>query len=74
MNIECLVEAKDIVGESPLWHREHECVYWTDVNGFKISRYSPKTRERTNWRFDVPVSAISLTTDPSGCSWRWGRV
>ena len=64
MNIECLFEAKDIVGESPLWHAEHECVYWTDVNGFKISRYSPKAHERTNWQFDVPVSAISLTTDP----------
>jgi len=64
MNVECLVEAKDIVGESPLWHPEHECVYWTDINGFKISRYSPKTNERTNWRFDVPVSAISLTIDP----------
>jgi sugar lactone lactonase YvrE len=64
MNIECFLKAKDIVGESPLWHAEHECVYWTDVNGFKISRYSPKTHEHTNWRFDVPVSAISLTTDP----------
>jgi sugar lactone lactonase YvrE len=64
MNIECLVESKDIVGESPLWHPEHECVYWTDINGFKISRYSPRTNEFKSWRFDVPVSAISLTTDP----------
>jgi len=64
MNVECLVDAKDIVEESPLWHSEHECVYWTDVNGFKLNRYSPATHERKSWRFDVPVSAISLTTDP----------
>jgi sugar lactone lactonase YvrE len=42
MNIECVVKAKDIVGESPLWHPEHECVYWTDINGFKIHRYREK--------------------------------
>jgi sugar lactone lactonase YvrE len=64
MNVECLVDAKDIVGESPLWHAEHECVYWTDVNGFRINCYSAVTHERRSWRFDVPVSAISLTSDP----------
>jgi sugar lactone lactonase YvrE len=63
MNIECLVKAKDIVGESPLWHPEHECVYWTDLNGFKIHRYREKSNELQSWRFDAPVSALSLTTD-----------
>jgi sugar lactone lactonase YvrE len=62
MNVECLVEAKDLVGESPLWHPEHECVYWTDINGFKINRYSPETKELKSWRFDGPVTTLSLTT------------
>jgi sugar lactone lactonase YvrE len=62
MNIECLVEGKDICGESPLWHPEQECVYWTDINGFKINRYSPEKRELKSWRFDAPVSTLSLTT------------
>jgi sugar lactone lactonase YvrE len=63
MNIECLVETKDIVGESPVWHPEQECVYWTDINKFKINRYSAKTRELKTWSFDLPVSTLSLTTD-----------
>ncbi len=63
MKVECLVEAKDLVGESPLWHPEHECAYWTDINGFKINRYSPGTKELKSWRFDGPVTTLSLTTD-----------
>ena len=62
MNIECLVEGRDICGESPLWHPEQECVYWTDINGFKINRYSPYRRELKSWLFDAPVSTLSLTT------------
>jgi sugar lactone lactonase YvrE len=63
MNVECIAETQDVVGESPLWHPEHECVYWTDINGFKINRYSTRTHEVKSWRFDLPVSALSLTTD-----------
>jgi sugar lactone lactonase YvrE len=38
MKIECVLASGDIVGEGPVWHREQECIYWTDINGFKISR------------------------------------
>lgn len=64
MKIECVVESRDIVGEGPVWHPEQECVYWTDINGFKIHRYVPRTQELETWRFDHPVSTLSLTTDP----------
>lgn len=63
MKIECVVESGDIVGEGPVWHPEHECVYWTDINGFKIHRYVPRTRELKTWGFDHPVCTLSLTTD-----------
>jgi sugar lactone lactonase YvrE len=38
MKIEGVLESGDIVGEGPVWRREQECIYWTDTNGFKISR------------------------------------
>jgi len=28
----------DILEEGPEWHREQECIYWPDINGFKIGR------------------------------------
>lgn len=60
----CLVEAGNIVGESPLWHPEQVAIYWTDVNGFCIRRYRLPGGEVDLWRFDEPVTALSLTTDP----------
>jgi sugar lactone lactonase YvrE len=63
MNVDCLVQTRDIVGESPLWHPEEKCVYWTDINGFKINRYVPKTNELKSWLFELPITTLSLTTD-----------
>jgi sugar lactone lactonase YvrE len=64
MNVECLVEAKNLCGESPVWHAEHESVYWTDINGFKIYRYSVGTGDLRSWMLDAPVTALCLTTEP----------
>lgn len=62
MKIECVVESRDLVGEGPVWHPEQECLYWTDINGFKINRLTTRTHELKAWRFDHPVSTLSLTT------------
>jgi sugar lactone lactonase YvrE len=59
-----LVDSKNLVGESPLWHPDEGSIYWTDVNGFTIHRYILKSRETKTWRFAEPVCTLSLTTDP----------
>ena len=38
MKTEYVLEPGDIVGEGPVRHPGQECIYWTDINGFKISR------------------------------------
>ena len=63
--VACLVEARNVVGECPLWDPSHGVVYWTDVNGFRIQRYRPEGAGITTWLFDEPVVALSLTTDPA---------
>ncbi len=64
LEITCVVEAGNACGEGPLWHPEHEALYWTDINGFSIQRYTPRDGDVAIWRFDEPVCALSLTTDP----------
>jgi sugar lactone lactonase YvrE len=64
MEIRCIVDAHNLIGESPLWHPEHDCVYWTDINGFKIQRYAAEDGALTTWQFEEPVCALSLTIDP----------
>src|ERR1044071_675855 len=64
MEITCIVDSHNLIGECPLWHPEQSSVYWTDINGFKIHRYAIKDGALTIWKFDEPVCALSLTTDP----------
>jgi len=58
-----VADAKNIVGESPLWHPEERSLYWTDINGFRIQRYDLESGKTKCWRFGEPVCALSLTTD-----------
>src|SRR5256885_9752278 len=58
-----LVDSRNIVGESPLWHPEEGSLYWTDVNGFTIQRFILDSGRTDCWRFSEPVCTLSLTTD-----------
>ena len=62
--VRCLVEARNLVGESPVWDPDSNCVFWTDVNGFKIQRLRLGTGELKSWNFDEPVCSLSLTSHP----------
>jgi sugar lactone lactonase YvrE len=59
---ECVVRSRDLCGESPIWDAAAKCVYWTDINGFAIRRFVPATGEVKSWKFDAPVTALSLTS------------
>ena len=62
--MECLAAVRNLVGESPVWHPEHQSIYWTDINGFRIYRFQIVDGRSSNWVFHEPVCAISLTSDP----------
>ena len=64
LNATCIVQARNVVGECPLWHPEHNSIYWTDINRFLIQRYELENAAVTIWRFDEPVCTLSLTTNP----------
>ena len=59
---ECIVRLRSLCGESPLWDAATGCLYWTDINGFAIRRFLPATGEVESWEFDVPVTALALTS------------
>jgi sugar lactone lactonase YvrE len=64
VDVECIVDAGNLVGECPVWHSEENSIYWTDINGFTIQKYSLETRDTQSWHFGEVVCALSLTTDP----------
>jgi len=64
MDIRCIADTHNLIGEGPLWHPEHNSIYWTDVNGFTIHCYAVEDGALTIWEFEEPVCSLSLTTDP----------
>jgi sugar lactone lactonase YvrE len=57
--VECVLEAKDWLGEGPCWHPGEQALYWTDVPSKRIKRWHPKSGERQSWAMPEMVTAIS---------------
>ena len=60
----CVAVTQDICGEGCIWHPELNTVFWTDINRGLLHRYSLASGAVDTWRFDQPVTAAVLTTQP----------
>ncbi len=49
-----------LVGECPLWHAEEACLYWVDINGFKVYRLHIATSALRSWRMESEPSALAI--------------
>lgn len=58
IEIECLIESKDILGEGPIWHPEENALYWCDNLKPSIQRYDPATGDRRVWEMPEEVGCI----------------
>lgn len=50
----------DIVGESPRWNEEDQCLYWTDIYKPAICRYNPSTNEVQSWPMPESVGCFGF--------------
>jgi sugar lactone lactonase YvrE len=58
--VECVVRAEAIVGESPVWSPRERVLYWVDITGQKIHRYDPRTALNATFSLPEPVTALGL--------------
>jgi sugar lactone lactonase YvrE len=58
--VECVVKEEAIVGESPLWSPQERVLYWVDITGQKIHRFSPRTATNDTFILPEPVTAVGL--------------
>ena len=64
MNIECVVQSRDALGEGVLWNGDERRLYWVDALAGKIRRWDPASGAVDAWQ--VPEFIGSLTFDRSG--------
>lgn len=60
MKAECVVREQAIVGESPAWSPREHALYWVDITGQKIHRFSPATGISDTFHLPKPVTALAL--------------
>jgi sugar lactone lactonase YvrE len=64
--VRCVAEARNLVGEGPIWHPERQRLFWTDINGMKVHSIDPSASNKQidTWQFSAPVSTLSRTSMP----------
>lgn len=52
-------EEPAILGEGPSWIERDNAIYWVDIVGKKLHRYSLADGDRRTWQFDEQVTSIA---------------
>ena len=53
----------DILGESPLWDAQAQCLYWLDIRRPALRRLCPATGQVDSWPLPGLAGSIALTDD-----------
>jgi sugar lactone lactonase YvrE len=54
------------LGEGLCWSPSRQALYWVDLLGQRLYRYTPADDRREQWSFDEPVSALAERADAAG--------
>lgn len=63
MKIECVVPARALVGEGPVWDDRARAVWWTDIKAPKLHRYDPATGVDRSWEMPSRLGTVQLRED-----------
>jgi sugar lactone lactonase YvrE len=64
MDVRCVVDAHDRLGEGPCWSPLEGRLYWFDIKGKRLAWYEPKTDARG--AFDLPMRASAAAPRAKG--------
>lgn len=65
-SLACIWDAAATLGEGAVWSPGERCLYWVDILGRQVHRFTPHSGAKSSWQFDEEVSAISERTDSAG--------
>jgi sugar lactone lactonase YvrE len=55
-----LYPSQNILGEGPIWSVDEQALYWVDIDGKKIQRYSPSTKQYEATPMPIKVSLLAF--------------
>ena len=60
VEIECVVDCKNVLGEGPVWCPDEKALYWVDIKGKSINRFTPASGEVETWPVDEEPGSLAL--------------
>ena len=57
---ECMLYKRALLGESPVWSIDEQCLYWIDIEGRTFNRFDPKNSKNVAIDTGIRVSALAL--------------
>ncbi|SNS77696.1 Sugar lactone lactonase YvrE [Noviherbaspirillum humi] len=63
--LECVWDAHAQLGEGPMWSVREQALYWVDILGHRLHRFSPRDGRRT-WQFEQNISTLAERADGNG--------
>ena len=64
--VRCLWRADAALGEGALWSAREQALYWVDILGQQLMRWSPARQQQRQWRFEQPLSAVAERASAPG--------
>ena len=64
--VECILDARAIIGESPVWSAHDRALYWIDVKAPALYRTDPASGETRCWGLPSEIGGYGLRSDGSG--------
>jgi sugar lactone lactonase YvrE len=59
-DVQCALDVRNTVGESPVWSSREAALYWVDIPAGRVLRWSPATNEQQHWDLGAAVGSIGL--------------
>ena len=57
---ECVVDARNRLGEVPVWDVAEQALYWVDIEGRLLQRYAPTTGRVDRWTMPERIACFAL--------------
>jgi len=61
--VDCVVDARCTLGESPVWSAEEGALYWADIEACTLNRWQPADGARRSWSLPGKLGSFGLCAD-----------
>ena len=58
-NLECIWQARALLGEGPVWDVRDNALYWVDIKAPSLHRYVPASGAKQTWPMPEPIGCVA---------------